>query len=145
MNKLLRWRTTNDGELMRDALSGMVVPARRYENGRFLFKREHFDSVSILVKVSYKDLSHIQYDDVAKYWPEIVNYFGASYICNLMAGKTAELVGNVIPLNGFPKHDKNLYQTHTIVKKTDGVDYTAELVYIRQVTSYNQLYVLNHL
>ena len=70
---------------------------------------------------------------MAKYWPEIVNYFGAPYICNLMAGKTAELVGKVIPLNGFPKHDKNLYQTHTIVKKTDGIDYTAELVYIRQV------------
>ena len=58
MNKLLRWRTTNDGELMRDALSGMVVPARRYENGRFLFKREHFESVSRL-SASFPKIFHL--------------------------------------------------------------------------------------
>ena len=52
----------------------------------------------------------------------------------MMAGKTAELVGTVIPLNGSPRYDPNLYETHTLVREKDGVPYVAQPVYVRTVS-----------
>ena len=47
-----------------------------------------------------------------KYWAAVEKYFGHAYLCNLLAGKTDELVGVIIPLNGYPRYDPNLIENH---------------------------------
>ena len=99
LNTEIRYVKDQNNHLVKDQ-KGLFRPAKFWDPSRHLFPDEKI----------------YDYNETMDLWESLWQVKGYRGMRRLMAGKTEQLVGTKVSLNGYPKYDPELFKNQTIIK-----------------------------
>ena len=113
LNEDVEYKVDHNNHLIIDEQTGLYSPAGNWDPRRKLFTDEKVRG----------------YEATMDLWQALWRKKGALNMKRLVSGKTEQMVGVSVSLNGYPRHDDEIFQNQTIIDS----EHSSRPFYVREV------------